>query len=178
MVKSSTVYDKATESEKLKLVLLEKDGLKEYLIPELKNENAVLGTLKAGDLISYVDDSNDMISNAILIRSLSGVESGISSENAKYGYSELCGTIVDISFDEVHSLGYKLVDKVTLDVNGVQKVVNIQRRNPAPVIYRYTTKRKKAAPTTLSEAIPGQDKLHVVLDDANVAVSCVLISNK
>ena len=177
VVKSATVYDEASESEKLKLVLLEKDGLKEYLIPELKNENAVLGTLKTGDLISYVDDSNDMISNAVFIRSLSRVGNGISSSNAKYGYTELCGTVTDISFDEVHSLGYKLVDTVTLDVNGTERTVNIQHRNPAPVVYRYKTKSEKAAPAVLSEVVPGQDKLHVVLNSSNVAVSCVLISD-
>ena len=71
-----------------------------------------------------------MISNAVFIRSMSRVGNGISSSNAKYGYTELCGTVTDISFDEVHSLGYKLVDTVTLDVNGTERIVNIQHRNP------------------------------------------------
>lgn len=177
VVKTATVYDEASESEKLKLILLEKSGLKEYVISELKSENAVLGTLKTGDLIAYVDDSNDMISNAVFIRSMSRVGNGISSSNAKYGYTELCGTVTDISFDEVHSLGYKLVDTVTLDVNGTERIVNIQHRNPAPVVYRYKTKSEKAAPAVLSEVVPGQDKLHVVLNSSNVAVSCVLISD-
>lgn len=175
VLKASNFYDDLSESEKLKLVLLQEDGIKEYVINEVKDANKILATLKTGDLISYVLDSNDNLSNAVLIRSLSKVNKGLTISNAKYGYTEYSGIISDISFNDVQSAGYKLVDTVTLDINGELKKVAVQHRNPVPVIYRYSVKQEKAVPAALSEAILGEDRIHIVLNSANVPVSCVLI---
>lgn len=175
VLKASYFNDDYSESEKLKLVLLKEDGIKEYVINEVKKENEVLATLKKGDMISHVEDSNGNLSNVVLIRSIPKIKRGIISSNAKYGYTEYSGVISDISFNDVQSAEYKLADTVTLDINGELKSVPIQHRNPAPVVYRYSIEQKKAEPATLSEAIPGEDRIHIVLNSANVPVSCVII---
>ena len=158
-----------------KVISILNAGTEEERTPlEVTSENASIGRLKQGDLVSYITNNNGYLENTMIFRSFSVIKNDFRTSNSANDYTETYGTAEELISDEIDTLNYKKVTKMTINVNGTPYIVYVPQRNKPPV-YIYNTANDTAEPGELTDIVPGSDKVYVLERSGDSYIRAIVI---
>jgi len=176
-------YDAEINDEVRIIEVLEDSNVVQLTAMPINENNREIERVKKGDLIVYTKNDNGLLSNVIILNSLSELMERDYYDKVYGNARSLVGRVGEIDYDEVDSIDKVLVMEFDLyldDTSGAMPLTADQKapdgsRKKSPYVYLYDSDNETFSPAQLQDIIPETDKLYLYTENATSLVKAIVI---
>lgn len=174
VTKVNHIKDEETDTFEPVVEILKAGEKHTFDLVEEGPKNTALSKLKKGDLVSYITNKNDLLENALIIRSIPQLGEDLRYVSNSGGYTETFGTAGQIETDEVDSLNKILVTTLDVVSGGVTYSYNIPQTNKPPV-YIYDRLNKSIEFGKITDIRPDGDRVYILERTSDSLVRAIVL---
>lgn len=169
------ILNEETGDYDLSIDVLQGSAVKTLTPMVLNSENRDIGKLKKGDLITFLTNKNDLMSNAYIMQSIPELTGSSYYENVSGSVKKSFGRVGKIEYDEIDTYNRALVTNIELYTGGSSpRTVSVKQKNTPPV-YIYNSAEDKYQAASLKDIIPENDEIFIFERNGDALIRAVVI---